>query len=112
MNTSDLLPFADAPFLFWFKDEGGVYRWGNSEIQKLAKESIEGKMDRELPWAENAEDLRAHDRVAKETGKAQFIHEYVDDETKGRITLNVCKWPGDLDGQKGTFGISFRIGDE
>jgi len=111
MITNDLKPLLDVPFLYWFKDEGGTYRWGNREIAKLAGCEITGKRDDELPWAGNAEMLLAHDRKAMREGKAQFQHEYVDDSSKGTVTLSVCKWPGELDGTKGTFGISFQIED-
>lgn len=112
MNSTELKSFNDVPFLFWFKDEGGTYRWGNKTIVDLAGGEIVGRTDDELPWAVNAEKLRDHDRQAIQAGKAQFLHEYVDDSKQGKITLSVCKWPGELDGTKGIFGISFRIGDE
>lgn len=110
MKSEELTPFLDVPFLFWFKDTGGTYKWGNHEIERLAGCQIAGRMDAELPWAANAQELREHDQQALDNGKAQFLHEYVDHSSEGTVTLSVCKWPGDLDGTQGTFGISFRVG--
>lgn len=68
-----------------------------------------GKTDYELPWAENVEKLRAVDQQVLETGRTQFIHEYVDDSGQGKVTLNVCKFVDELDGSRCAFGISFVI---
>ena len=109
MNTKDLEIFNAMPFLFWVKDEEGRYMWGNKTIRDLAGEDIIGKKDAELPWADNAEALRADDKKVLETGKPLFVHEYVDDSSRGRLTLSVCKFIGELDGKKHAFGISFEI---
>jgi PAS domain-containing protein len=109
MNAKDLEIFNVMPFLFWVKDEEGRYIWGNRAISEIAKQDIIGKKDAELPWAANAEALRADDKKVLETGKPIFVHEYVDDSSRGKITLSVCKFIGELDGKKHAFGISFVI---
>jgi PAS domain-containing protein len=109
MNAKDLEIFNAMPFLFWVKDEEGRYIWGNRAISKIANQDIIGKKDAELPWAANAEALRADDKKVLETGMPIFVHEYVDDSSRGKITLSVCKCIGELDGKKHAFGISFVI---
>ena len=109
MQIKDLEVFNEMPFLFWVKDEDGRYLWGNRAISRLAKEEVIGKTDHELLWAENAEALRAVDQQVLETGKTRFLHEYVDKSGHGKVTLNVCKFVGELDGQKSVFGVSFII---
>jgi PAS domain-containing protein len=106
MNTKDLEIFNKMPFFFWVKDDEGKYIWANNALVELANGEIVGKTDRELPWSENADTLKAADRRVLETGKTQFIHEYVDEPGKGKITLNVCKFAEELDGNKCAFGIS------
>jgi PAS domain-containing protein len=95
------------PFLFWVKDEEGRYLWGNKAISQLAGKEIVGKTDHELPWAADADGLIVDDKQVFETGKPLFVHEYV--TTSSKITLNVCKWLGELDGKRRCFGISFFI---
>jgi PAS domain-containing protein len=107
MQIKDLEIFNDMPFLFWVKDEAGRYLWGNRAISQLAGTEIVGKTDHELPWAADADGLRVDDNQVFETGKPRFVHEYVNKPDK--ITLNVCKWLGVLDGKKRCFGISFVI---
>ena len=107
--SQNLEIFNQMPFLFWVKDEEGVYIWGNQAISDLAGWDVVGKTDAELPWADNAEALRADDNQVLKTGKPIFAHEYVDESSRGKATLNVCKFVGELDGKKHAFGISFVI---
>jgi len=109
MQSKDLEIFNEMPFFFWVKDPEGRYIWGNRAITALAKGNIIGKTDSELPWSENAEALRAADNQVLETGETQYLHEYVDESGRGKATLNVCKFIGELDGQRCTFGVSFVI---
>jgi len=109
MNAKDLEIFNAMPFLFWVKDEEGRYIWGNRAISEIAKQDIVGKKDSELPGAANAEALCADDKKVLETGKPIFIHEHVHDSSRGKITLSVCKFIGELDGKKHAFGVSFEI---
>lgn len=107
MKSEDLEIFNQMPFLFWAKDEESRYIWGNRAINQLAGGSVVGKSDSELPWAENAASLVAHDRQVLEAGKPVFTNEHVD--SPDNVTLSVCKFPGELDGIRCTFGISFVI---
>jgi len=109
MQMKDLEIFNEMPFLFWVKDEDGRYLWGNKAISQLAGEQITGKTDHELVWAENADALRAGDKRVFETRKPSYLHEYVNKSSRGRATLSVCKWLGDLEGGKRCFGISFVV---
>lgn len=109
MQAKDLEIFNQMPFLFWVKDEEGRYIWGNRAIADLAGQEVVGKTDAELPWADNAEALRADDKQVMETGMPIFAHENVDKSSRGTATLNVCKFVGELDGKKHAFGISFVI---
>ncbi len=68
-----------------------------------------GKTDRELIWADNANALQAHDKTVMESGKPAFLHEYVEQSNLGKMTLNVCKFIGDFEGQKRMFGGSVVI---
>jgi len=107
MKRSELEIFNQMPFLFWAKDEAGRYIWGNRTICEFAKEDVAGKTDAELPWAADAEGLREDDAEVWKTGKPIFRHEYVD---QGKTTLSVCKFLGELDGEKCVMGVSFVIG--
>lgn len=109
MQSSQLEVFNAMPFLFWAKDEDSRYIWGNRVINDFAKQDVVGKTDAELPWTDNAEELRADDREVLRTGKPIFRHEYVDQSEKGEATLSVCKFLGELDGTKCVMGISFVI---
>ena len=109
MQRSQLEIFNAMPFLFWAKDTDGRYIWGNRVINDFAKQDVAGKTDDQLPWADNAEALRADDQEVLRTGEPVFRHEYVDKFEKGRATLSVCKFVGDLDGQKCVMGVSFVI---
>lgn len=111
MEIKDLEIFNEMPFLFWVKDEAGRYLWGNRTISQLAGEDIVNKTDRELPWSDNADALQADDQKVFETGGPSFMHEYVDKSSRGKATLNVCKWMGEFEGNQRCFGISFVIPD-
>ena len=107
MQSKDLEIFNQMPFLFWVKDEESRYVWGNRVINELAGGTVVGKTDSELPSAENAAALVAHDRQVLEKGEPVFTNEHVDNPDN--VTLSVCKFPGELDGKICTFGISFAI---
>lgn len=110
MQRADLKAFQDVSFLFWIKDKEGTYIWANRAACQFAKQdNIEGKTDRDLVWADNAEALQKADRQVLETGKPRFLQEFVDKSGLGKATLNVCKWVDELDGKKYCFGISFTI---
>ena len=109
MDANDLNVFNNMPFLFWVKNSEGTYIFANEEIRKLAEGEIIGKTDYELPWADDADKLREADKRVLETGKTQYIHEYVYESGKGTLKLNVCKFVGEFEGEKCAFGISFVI---
>ena len=109
MNIEDLKVFNEMPFLFWVKDKDGKHLFGNEVICRLAGEDVVGKTDQELVWARDADALQAHDRKVLASGETSFIHEHVQQSSRGDATLNVCKWVGDLDGERCCFGISFVI---
>jgi hypothetical protein len=109
MEAKDLKIFNEMPFLFWVKDEKGKYLWGNKTISRLAGEDIVGKTDYETVWAGNAATLQADDQQVFTSGQPRYVHEYVDKSSRGKATLNVCKWLGELDGKSCCFGISFVI---
>ena len=109
MQADKLDVFNAMPLLFWAKDESGRYIWGNKTINDFAKQAVTGKTDDDLPWADNAEALRADDREVLRTGKPVYRHEYVDQSEKGKATLSVCKFPGEIDGTPCVMGISFVI---
>ena len=109
MQIKDLEIFNEMPFLFWVKDAEGRHLFGNKVICDLAGEDVVGKTDHDLVWREDADALQAHDRQVLETGKTSYIHEHVRQSVHGDASLNVCKWVGDLDGQRCCFGISFII---
>lgn len=109
MKAKDVEIFNEMPFLFWVKDEEGRYLWGNRIISQLAGEDITGKKDADLVWKANAQSLVADDQQVFASGKPRFLHEYVDQSSRGKATLNVCKWLGEFEGKKRCFGISFVI---
>ena len=109
MQRSQLEVFNAMPFLFWATSDEGLYAWGNRAINEFAKQDVVGKIDDELPWADNAEALRADDREMLGTGEPIFRHEVFDRSKKGKATLSVCKFLGDLDGTKCMMGVSFVI---
>ena len=109
MQTKDLEVFNSMPFFFWVKDEAGRYVWVNKALAEMAQQPLVGKTDREMGWATDAEGLRADDKKVLETGKTLYVHEYAHAPGQGQVTLNVCKFVGELDGKKGVFGVSFVI---
>jgi PAS domain-containing protein len=109
MQSKDLEVFNNMPFNFWVKDEEGRYLWVNRYLADMAQQVIIGKTDLEMGWAADAEALRADDQQVLETGKTLYTHEYAHVPGRGQVTLNVCKFVGELDGKKGVFGISFVI---
>ncbi|MEM7177429.1 MAG: PAS domain-containing protein [Pseudomonadota bacterium] len=111
MNSADLTIMNAMPFLFWAKGVDGTYLWGNKTINTFGGGSVVGKSDYELPWADTADALVAHDNLVLEKGEADFMHEVVHQSSQGEATLNVCKFPGELDGIPCTFGVSFVIRD-
>ncbi len=109
MKSEDLKAMNEMPFLFWAKDEQGVYIFGNSTINELGGGSVVGKSDHELPWADTADALIEHDKKVLASDKPVFIQELVHKSSKGEATLNVCKFTGELDNVRCTFGVSFVI---
>ena len=109
MQSKDLEVFNEMPFNFWVKDEEGRYLWVNRYLADMAQQDIIGKTDREMGWAADAEALRADDQQVLEKGKTLYVHEYAHFPGRGKVTLSVCKFPGELDGKKGVFGISFVV---
>lgn len=107
MLAKDLEVFNEMPFYFWVKDEEGRYIWVNRALNEMAGEDITGKTDDALPWAHDAEKLRADDRKVLLTGEPMFVNEYI--QQPGKATLNVCKFVGDYEGKRCTFGVSFVI---
>ncbi len=109
MKSEDLAVMNSMPFLFWVKNEEGVYIWGNNTINTFAGGNVVGKTDLELPWADTADALVAHDNAVLDSGQTSFSHEVVHKSARGEATLNVCKFSGELDGVRCTFGVSFVI---
>jgi PAS domain-containing protein len=109
MQSKDLEVFNSMPFYFWVKDEAGRYLWVNKALAKIAQQDMVGKTDRDMGWAADAEGLRADDKKVLETGKTLYIREDAHVPDRGKVTLNVCKFVGKLDGKKGVFGVSFVI---
>ncbi|WHI45115.1 PAS domain-containing protein [Microbulbifer sp. JMSA004] len=109
MTADELRVVAEVPFLFWVKDQTGVYLWGNRQICQLAGGEVIGKTDRELPWSNNADALKAADDRVFSSGKPEHLQEYVDKSSRGEVTLNVCKWLDEFEGRDCCFGISFVI---
>ena len=111
MKRAELDVFDEMPFIAWAKDASGTYVWGNRVINEFAQQNVEGKRDDELTWAGNADHLRKADEEVFRTGRAQFVHEHVDESGRGKSQLSVCKWLGHLDGVQCAFGVSFVIDD-
>jgi hypothetical protein len=109
MRLSVLEPFKQVPFYFWVKDSNGVYLWGSTPMDRFAGGTVIGRTDVDfVPEAESvttAASLQANDRHVIETGEDLFTHERIEDAGN----LSVCKWPGELDGQPVTFGLSFLV---
>ncbi len=109
MKSEDLSVLDSMPFLFWAKSEEGVYLWGNKTINEFGGGSVVGKTDYQLPWADTADSLVEHDNKVLASNKPGYVHELVHKSAKGEATLNVCKFPAELDGVRCTFGVSFVI---
>ena len=109
MQSKDLEIFNNMPFFFWVKDEEGKYVFVNRALADMAQQAIIGKTDLEMGWAADAEALRADDKKVLETGQTLYVHEYAHVPSRGKVTLNVCKFLGEFDGKKRVFGISFVI---
>ena len=109
MQRKDLEVFNEMPFFFWVKDEEGRYLWVNRALAEMAQQAIVGKTDREMGWSADADGLGADDKKVLETGKNLYVHEYAQVPSRGKVTLNVCKFLGEFDGKKCVFGISFVI---
>ena len=109
MQRKDLEVFNEMPFFFWVKDEEGRYLWVNRTLAEMAQQAIVGKTDREMGWSADADGLRADDKKVLETGKTLYVHEDAHVPSRGKVTLNVCKFLGEFDGKKCVFGISFVI---
>jgi PAS domain-containing protein len=109
MQRKDLEVFNEMPFFFWVKDEEGRYLWVNRALAEMAQQAIVGKTDRKMGWSADADGLRADDKKVLETGKTLYVHEYAHVPSRGKVTLNVCKFLGEFDGKKCVFGISFVI---
>ena len=107
MTSNELEIFNEMPFFFWVKDEEGTYLWVNKALAEMSESDIVGKKDSELPWASEADKLREHDLKVLQTGKPIYLHEYVAEPHEDN--LSVCKFVGDFEGRRCTFGVSFVI---
>jgi len=107
MQTKELEILDHTPFFAWVKDGDGRYMWANRALTEYAKVDLRGKTDRELPWADNADAFKKVDKEVLATGRSRYVHEHM--HRPKEVELNVCKWPGELDGKRGVFGISFAI---
>jgi hypothetical protein len=90
----------------WVKGEAGRYLWVNQALAEMAQQAIVGKTDHELGWAADAEALRAADNQVLETGKTLYLREYAHFPGRGKVTLNVYKFVGELDGKRAS--LEFR----
>lgn len=107
MTSKDLEIFNEMPFLFWVKDEEGTYLWVNKTLRDMSETEVVGKKDAELPWAHDADKLREHDLQVLKTGVPLYLHEYVAEPHEAN--LSVCKFIGDFEGKRCTFGVSFKV---
>jgi PAS domain-containing protein len=107
MRAKDLEVLNEMPFFFWVKDDEGKYIWVNRALNEMAGQDITGKTDYELPWANDAEKLRADDMKVLLTGEHMFVEEYI--QQPGKASLNVCKFVGDYEGKRCAIGVSFVI---
>lgn len=103
------------PGSHWWKDLSGRYQGCNDVVAKLlgftsAKEII-GKTDYELPWANTADELIAHDKFVVDSGTSHTREERVADTQGNDLTFLVAKAPlRDYSGKiVGTIGTSFNI---
>ena len=97
------------PFLLFAKDKEGKYLWHNQAVTELANREIIGKTDLELMSPEYAEALRATDRKVWTTGRTSVLKEEVEAPQQGKVSLQVCKFVGELAGQKCVFGVAFVL---
>ena len=109
MKISDLEPFKDAPFYMWVKDTEGTYLWGSAEMDRFAGQPVAGHKDSDFAPAVESEataaKLQSNDSEVLASGKPLYTHESIE----GAGNVSVCKWPGTLDGQPVTFGVSFLV---
>ncbi|GAA1055921.1 hypothetical protein GCM10017608_14220 [Agromyces luteolus] len=109
MRITDLEPFKNVPFYLWVKDATGTYLWGSERMDRFAGGSVQGRTDADFgPAAESPETaatLEANDRHVLDSGEPLYTHEQIE----GAGDVSVCKWPGELDGEPVTFGISFAV---
>lgn len=111
MRLSDLEPFKGVPFYFWAKDADGTYLWGSAEMDRFAGGPVAGRADNEFGAASESEHtaatLQDNDRRVLESGEPLYTHEQIE----GAGKVSVCKWAGELDGRRVTFGVSFVVPD-
>ena len=111
MRLSDLEPFKGVPFYFWAKDADGTYLWGSAEMDRFAGVPVAGKADTDFGAGAESEEtaatLQENDRKVLNSSEPLYTHE--DIEGAGRVS--VCKWAGELDGERVTFGVSFLVPD-
>jgi two-component system aerobic respiration control sensor histidine kinase ArcB len=110
MESNDLNVFDEMPFFAWVKDEEGKHRWMNRALREFAQTDPIGKTDHEMPWAAAADSLRAADKKVLETGKPLYLQEHADMPGQGQVTLSVCKFPVEFEGERCTCGVSFVVG--
>ena len=109
MKRSDLAVFDQMPFYFWIKDDDSRYVWVNRALAEAAGDEIVGKLDADLPWSDNSDELVADDRRVLDSGDPSFIHEHAKGPDGVMMALSVCKFVGDFEGQRCSFGVSFVI---
>jgi len=109
MQIKDLEVFNHVPFFFWVKDQEGRYLWVNKALVQFAGEDIVCKNDYDVPWADRADTLIKVDQEVLSTGKAHCLHELVNTPEGNPVKASVCKFVGELDGNKCNFGIAFVI---
>jgi PAS domain-containing protein len=109
MHIKDLELFKEIPFCVWVKDEQGKYVWANRAVSQLAGEEVVGKTDRQLVWADDAPAIQAADTEVFRTGKPHVQREHAAKSSRGEVTMNSCKWLGDLENRRGCFGISIPV---
>jgi len=102
---------------YWWKDVNGVYRGYSSTLLKMlgyeTQDDIIGKTDYELPWAEQADCLVAHDKEVMRRGVAIEREELVTSNNGDERIFLVNKAPlRDKSGKViGTIGHGFDITD-
>jgi len=104
MQIKDLAIFDQMPIHFFIKDEEGKYLWVNEKFYKMAqlgsREEIIGKTDMDLIWAGDSDTIRKNDREVLKTGKTLKTQESVKTSSGETLTAQVCKFVGELDGEK------------